>query len=391
MRKKQIPDFPLVHKKQLLSLVLSGLTLYFGGLLYFPVVQAEESPSAPSKDFVPLRRMMTAPKFQGPATALAERRILRSTEVRADLHGEFLLNVPGPQTSSKQQPSGIVIKPDPTGQVSKGIANPSQTKQVRYRENEVLVVFKKGFGKSALTQALSTRGLSIAKTYDKLTSRSGKTFARVRANKVKTAQQILSMLKKDPRVEAVSLIYGKSIESAADFCGGLIPNDVYFPSYQYSLCNWGQTGGLVDADIDASEAWLTSTGSSNAVIAILDTGVRYNHPDLKTNIWTNSAEANGTPGVDDDGNGYVDDLHGIDTVEDDSDPLDVHGHGTHVAGIIGAVGNDGYGVAGVNWTTRIMAIQGFSPDGYMYDDDELGACRTLFCNRLISKNFTVFA
>ncbi len=73
------------------------------------------------------------------------------------------------------------------------------------------------------------------------------------------------------------------------------------------------------------------------------------------NIWTNLPELNGAPGVDDDGNGYVDDIHGYDFVNDDADPMDDNGHGTHVAGTIGAVGDNGVGVVGVNWNCKIVA------------------------------------
>ncbi len=135
----------------------------------------------------------------------------------------------------------------------------------------------------------------------------------------------------------------------------LAPND---PSYgsQWNLNNIGQTGGTVDADIDAPEAWERTTGSST-IVAVIDTGVDYNHPDLAANMWVNTLEQSGQPGVDDDGNGYVDDVHGYDFVNRDGTPLDDHNHGTHVAGILGAVGNNGIGITGVNWTVRIMALK----------------------------------
>src|SRR5205807_8028711 len=79
--------------------------------------------------------------------------------------------------------------------------------------------------------------------------------------------------------------------------------------------------------------------------------------------WLNTAECNGTPGVDDDGNGYVDDCHGIDTINHDSDPMDDFGHGTHVSGIIGAVGNNGVGVTGINWNVRILPCKSHDSAG----------------------------
>lgn len=135
----------------------------------------------------------------------------------------------------------------------------------------------------------------------------------------------------------------------------LTPNDPSFTE-QWALSNTGQTGGLADADIDAPEAWELTTGSSDIVIATLDTGIDYTHPDLASNIFSNSADCN-SDGVDDDGDGYIDDCHGINVLTGSGDPMDDHGHGTHVAGIIGAVGNNGVGIAGVNWTTRILGCK----------------------------------
>ena len=131
----------------------------------------------------------------------------------------------------------------------------------------------------------------------------------------------------------------------------------------WAMNNTGQNGGISDADIDAPEAWSLSTGSAGAVVAVVDTGVDYTHPDLAANMWINTAEASGAPGVDDDGNGYVDDVHGWDAFASDGDPRDGHNHGTHVAGTIGAVGNNALGVVGVNWSVSIMALRFLGPDG----------------------------
>ncbi len=114
-----------------------------------------------------------------------------------------------------------------------------------------------------------------------------------------------------------------------------------------------------DAGIAASDAWQITRGSPDVVIAIIDTGVDYTHPDLSSNIWVNSAE---TPdnGIDDDGNGYIDDVHGVNTAMGaarQGDPFDDNEHGTHVAGTIGAVGNNDLGVAGVNHSVKMMALK----------------------------------
>jgi len=106
-----------------------------------------------------------------------------------------------------------------------------------------------------------------------------------------------------------------------------------------------------------------TTGDGSQVIAILDTGVDYTHPDLEANIWINEAELNGVEGYDDDGNGYVDDIRGWDFINIDNAPLDDNMHGTHVAGIAGAVGNNGIGIAGAAWDVKLMPIKVFQSTG----------------------------
>jgi subtilisin family serine protease len=136
------------------------------------------------------------------------------------------------------------------------------------------------------------------------------------------------------------------------------PNDTSFGSL-YGLHNTGQTGGTPDADIDAPEAWDHQTGSTSVVVGVIDTG-RFNHTDLAGNIWTNPGEIAGN-GLDDDGNGYVDDVNGWNFFGNNnvlfgSDACD-DSHGTHVAGTIGARGNNGTGVVGVNWQVSIMSLK----------------------------------
>lgn len=134
---------------------------------------------------------------------------------------------------------------------------------------------------------------------------------------------------------------------------------------QYSQL-WGMNS------IDAPAAWNISTGSSSVVVAVIDTGVDYNHRDLAANIWTNPGEIAGN-GIDDDHNGFVDDIHGYDFANNDSNPMDDNSHGTHVAGTIAAVGNNGTGVAGVNWSSSIMALKFLASDGTGYLSDAIRA------------------
>ena len=103
-----------------------------------------------------------------------------------------------------------------------------------------------------------------------------------------------------------------------------------------------------------------TTGDGSQVIAILDTGGDYTHPDLEANTWINEEELNGVEGYDDDGNGYIDDIRGWDFINLDNAPLDDNMHGTHVAGIAGAVGNNGIGIAGAAWDVKLMHIKVFN-------------------------------
>jgi subtilisin family serine protease len=143
-----------------------------------------------------------------------------------------------------------------------------------------------------------------------------------------------------------------------------IPNDSQFSS-QWSFHNTGQSGGTPDADIDAPEAWDITTGSSSVVVAVIDTGIDYTHSDLVSNIFRNEPECGSDPG-DDDENGYADDCYGIDVVNNDSDPFDDSGHGTHVSGIIGAVGNNGSGVVGVNWNVKMLSCKALDANGHSF-------------------------
>jgi len=131
---------------------------------------------------------------------------------------------------------------------------------------------------------------------------------------------------------------------------GLIPNDPLYSS------QWGIPATKIDV------VWNTTTGDSTSIIAILDTGVDWQHPDLAANIWTNRLEIPGN-GLDDDGNGLIDDVRGWDYINNDNNPMDDNSHGTHCAGIAAAVGNNGIGIAGANWNARIMPIKVFQSSG----------------------------
>ena len=150
-----------------------------------------------------------------------------------------------------------------------------------------------------------------------------------------------------------------------------IPNDASFGTL-WGLNNSGQSPGVSNSDINAPEAWETTTGSRSVVVAVIDSGVDYTHPDLAANVWKNPREVAGD-GIDNDANGFVDDVRGWDFANGDADPMDDDGHGTHVSGTIGAVGNNAIGVTGVNWQVSIMGLKFLDAEGNGYTSNAVAA------------------
>ncbi len=146
-----------------------------------------------------------------------------------------------------------------------------------------------------------------------------------------------------------------------------VPNDPLYIQL-WGLSNSGQIDsegilGTAGVDIDVEKAWEIQTGSKSTIIAVIDTGVDYNHPDLKDNLWTNTAEAEGVEGIDDDNNGVIDDIHGYNATNNTGNATDDHGHGSHCAGVIASKGDDGKGIVGVNWDAQIMAVKFLDQNG----------------------------
>jgi len=188
---------------------------------------------------------------------------------------------------------------------------------------------------------------------------------------VPAARMTAGVLATTLRTSGLTIQARPAVKYQAAGVPGTLPNDPLFPG-QYGLENTGQTGGTAGADINVAPVWSTATGSKDVIVAVIDEGVNISHEDLKRNIWLNADEIPNN-GEDDDENGYVDDIRGYDFYNDDEtvyDAEDGDRHGTHVAGIIGAQGNNGVGVAGVNWNVSIMPVKFLGPDG---GDDFAGA------------------
>jgi subtilisin family serine protease len=228
-------------------------------------------------------------------------------------------------------------------------SSPLASGKKNFKENELIVKFVTGVNKN------KKKGL-----HEKHHSKTIKRFSINDIDHVKLPSDIsmndaIRLYEADPSVEYVEPNYIFSVNE-------LIPNDPFFYE-QWNLHNFRQTGGKQAADIDAVNAWSISTDSNDYVVAVIDSGIEYTHEDLASNIWVNEVESNGLEGIDDDNNGYIDDIYGIDVFDQDTTPLDELGHGTHIAGIIGAAGNNDIGVAGINWNIKIMNCRFLGPWG----------------------------
>jgi subtilisin family serine protease len=225
--------------------------------------------------------------------------------------------------------------------ISLSLLLPGKDGMAGYVPGEVLVKFKD-----------TSDASSIKKLHAPIGASGKREFKRIKVHHVKlpeevSVEQAIQYYRQDPNVEYAEPNY--IVHATAT------PDDTSFSSL-WGLNNTGQTGGAIDADIDAPEAWEHTTGSDDVIIAVIDTGVAYDHPDFADNIWTNAGEIPGN-GLDDDGNGYIDDVYGWDLIDNDGYPEDFNSHGTHVAGTIAAQGNNGLGVTGVMWNARIMVIR----------------------------------
>jgi serine protease len=230
-------------------------------------------------------------------------------------------------------------------------------------EHSVIVRFKPATGRASLraiqASSLTKLGASFVDrdgdgVYDRFAAidRSGR-LMKLDLPKAMTVDRALAELRADPAIEYAEPNLIVRVTN--------LPDDPSFGAL-WGLNNIGQTAGTAGADIDAPEAWDVATGSLDIVVGVVDTGIDYEHEDLAANMWRNPGELAGN-GVDDDGNGVIDDVHGYNAIEDSGDPMDDRGHGTHCAGTIGAAGDNGVGVTGVNWRVSLMALKFLDGDG----------------------------
>jgi len=224
-----------------------------------------------------------------------------------------------------------------------GMGAEARDRGAAYTSGRLLVKFRKGVSSSESRDVHSRIGGRVIRSFRFIGWQS------VELPKGMSVPEGLSRYRKAVGVVSVEPDYLQRVHETT-------PDD---PSYSQL---WGMT------KIGAPLAWDVSQGSTEVVVAVLDTGVLYTHLDLVANMWRNPGEipANGS---DDDGNRYVDDVYGIDAATNDSDPLDDEGHGTHVAGTIGAVGNNAIGVTGVNWNVSIMALKFINSRGVGTTED----------------------
>lgn len=264
------------------------------------------------------------------------------------------------------------------GLASMAMATSIQAEEARYVPGEIIVKFKAGREQN-FKQNKSLKALGITNTRDIKLSYDKLSVLKIANNlsmeaALKTLNENADIEYAEPNyiysvnpIKVENLLSKKLLKSPFTDFTAATPTDPQFGQL-WGLRNTGSNEpqgkvGVEGADINALNAWDISTGSKAVKIAVIDTGVDYNHPDLKDNMWKNTAELNGKAGVDDDGNGFVDDIYGYDFANDDANPMDGNSHGTHCSGTIGAVHNNNVGVAGVMRDVSIMAVKFLGDDG----------------------------
>ena len=258
--------------------------------------------------------------------------------------------------------------------VAEPIGRLEQPEQPEFVSGRLLVKFKNSTRQTQIAATLNTLGMTQSEAF----SHTGISLIQINdaselgiTDAIDALQAQMGALIEYAEPDYI-LSIPEQMEPQADGLNiNVLPDDELFDAL-WGLNNTGQTGGSADADIDALEAWEITTGNSEIVVAVIDTGIDYTHPDLAANMWVNPGE---TPndGIDNDGNGYIDDVYGLDTVNDDSDPMDDNAHGTHVAGTIAAVGDNNEGVTGTAWQAKVMALKFLDEYGWGSTSDVIEA------------------
>jgi subtilisin family serine protease len=229
--------------------------------------------------------------------------------------------------------------------------------------DSIIVVFKQGVGKTERQDVMKKYGVSLRfADKDGFDARSRQLLdGRIAELKIPKGVSRDGLIKQLSRHSAIEIAEPNYLLHAIESTNVVIPNDPRFTEL-WGMNNTGASGGRADADIDAVEAWDLTKGSREVIVGVIDTGTDYNHPDLAANIWTNPNEI-AANGIDDDNNGVIDDIHGFSAVNNNGNPMDGQGHGTHVAGTIGASGDNATGVVGVNWNVTMIPCQFLGADG----------------------------
>jgi len=196
------------------------------------------------------------------------------------------------------------------------------------------------------------------------------------------AESVAAEYRALPQVEYAEAVFEISADDAP-----VTPRDPRFAE-QWALFNDGSRGGIKGADISAMHAWHVTTGSDNVVVAVLDSGVDYTHSDLASNIWERPANVNP---YEDKELGTIQDVQGYNAVENNADPMDDNGHGTHCAGIIGAEGGNDIGIAGVNWKVQIMPLKFMNAGGYGTTKDAVEAINYVIDRKKAGVNVRVIS
>ena len=265
----------------------------------------------------------------------------------------------------------------------------------RYSEGELLVKFRSGVLAAASLRTHQSVSAIVLKRFTIVPN-----LEQVKLPEGLSVKDAVVKYMNAPNVEYAEPNYIKHSAATA-------PNDLLF-GQQWGLHNTGQAvneiSGIAGADIKAPQTWDITTGSGTVVVAVLDTGIDYTHPDLAKNVWANPGESC-TDGIDHDGNGFINDCRGWDFTtcakfsqttgvcitpkSPSNDPMDNNGHGSHVSGIVGAVGNNATGVAGLNWNVRVMPLKILNADGEGSVGDEIAGIDYVVLMKNRGTNITV--